>query len=187
MTMNIPELESDWRSAGESSTGTMAGSGSNPRREKDPLSSSHCQSEQKGEDRPEILIVEDNPADVYLIRRAIEAANLSAGLEVIRDGEQAIRFLDEVDNDAKPCPDLIILDINLPRKPGADVLQHMRQTKKCSKTLVVVVSTSEAPKDLDAMMKLGASCYFHKPSAYADFMKLGDIVKELLEGEALAS
>ncbi len=127
------------------------------------------------------MIVEDNLADVFLIRRAIEAANVYAGLHVVHDGEQAIRFFDEVDGDiTAPCPDLVILDINLPRKHGGEVLQHMRETRRCRSALVIAVSTSDSAHDREQMMKLGANAYFRKPSDYADFMKLGDMVKSLL-------
>jgi two-component system, chemotaxis family, response regulator Rcp1 len=132
------------------------------------------------ESRP-ILIVEDNPADVFLIRRAIEAANVYADLRVVHDGEQAIRFFDEVDGDAGiPCPALVILDINLPRKPGGEVLQHMRQTRRCRSAIVLVVSTSDSARDREEMKKLGANGYFRKPSEYADFMKLGSVIQALL-------
>jgi chemotaxis family two-component system response regulator Rcp1 len=159
----------------------MGGSGWNPSPEKDRPSASPSRSEeQTGKSRP-ILIVEDNPADVFLIRRAIEAANVYADLQVVHDGEQAIRFFDEVDGDiTAPCPALVILDINLPRKHGGEVLQHMRGTRRCGGALVIAVSTSDSAHDREQMTKLGANAYFRKPSEYADFMKLGDMVKRLL-------
>jgi chemotaxis family two-component system response regulator Rcp1 len=140
----------------------------------------------RGESRP-ILIVEDNPGDVFLIRRAIEAANVHADLRVVHDGEQAIRFFDEVDADAgMPCPALVILDINLPRKHGGEVLQHMRQSHKCCNAIVLVVSTSDSPRDREEMKKLGANDYFRKPSEYADFMKLGAVIQTLLNSSQRA-
>jgi chemotaxis family two-component system response regulator Rcp1 len=125
--------------------------------------------------------VEDNSADVFLIRAAIAGANIHADLHVVKDGEQAVRFLDEADgDDAAPSPALVILDINLPRKHGGEVLQHMRKSRRSFAALVIAVSTSDSAKDREEMTKLGANSYFHKPSEYADFMKLGNIVKELL-------
>ncbi len=129
--------------------------------------------------------MEDNLADVYLIRAAIQAANIHAEIEVVKDGEQATRFFDDADRDGTvPCPSLVILDINLPRKQGGEVLQHMRQSLKCRNALVLVVSTSNSAGDRENMMKLGANGYFHKPSEYASFMKLGWIIKELLSSES---
>ena len=82
-----------------------------------------------------------------------------------------------------PCPALIILDINLPRKQGSDVLKHMRGSRKCGDALVIAVSTSDSAQDRAQMQRLGANGYFRKPSAYDEFMKLGDIVKAMLGTE----
>jgi len=118
---------------------------------------------------------------VFLIRAAIAAANIQADLHVVKDGEQAVRFCDQADaNDAAPLPALVVLDINLPIKMGGEVLQHLRKSPRCGTAHVIAISTSDTQQDRECMMKLGANDYFHKPSNYADFMKLGDIVKERL-------
>jgi DNA-binding response OmpR family regulator len=128
-----------------------------------------------------VLIAEDNESDVFLIQDAIETAKLDVALHIVKDGEQAIRFFDQADSDADmPCPALVILDINLPRKHGNAVLQHMRLSRKCGKALVLAVSSSASDRDREEMAKLGANGYFQKPSDYDDFMKLGDIIKGLL-------
>jgi DNA-binding response OmpR family regulator len=128
------------------------------------------------------LIVEDNAADVLLIRRALKAAYPAAEIQVLSDGQQAIRTFETMDGDNSiPCPTLIILDINLPKKPGTDVLRYLRESRRCCKAKVLVVSTSDAERDRYTMTKLGADGYFRKPSAVAEFMKLGDIVKGLIE------
>ncbi len=128
-----------------------------------------------------MLIVEDNESDVFLIREAIEATKLPLRLHVVEDGEQAVRFFDQADSNASvPCPAVVILDINLPKKQGGDVLKHMRQSHKCASALVIAVSTSDSVQDRERMRNLGANRYFHKPSEYDDFMKLGDLVKALL-------
>ena len=132
----------------------------------------------------QILIVEDDSADVFLISEAITLANLEADLKVVTDGDKAIRFFEQVDSDDSiACPALVILDINLPRKNGSQVLQQMRTTRRCANALVLVVSSSDSAKDRDVMAKLGANGYFRKPSDYDQFMKLGGLVKNLL-GEA---
>jgi chemotaxis family two-component system response regulator Rcp1 len=159
----------------------MGGSGSNPNPDEDRPSESHSQSEEQTGQRRHILIVEDNSADVFLIRAAIDAANIHADLHIVKDGEQAVRFLDEADgDDAAPSPALVILDINLPRKQGGEVLQHLRKSRRCGTALVIAVSTSDSTQDREHMTRLGANAYFNKPSEYSDFMKLGDLVKELL-------
>jgi DNA-binding response OmpR family regulator len=138
-------------------------------------------SEDPARERPRILIVEDNSADVFLIRAAIKAASINAALDVVKDGEQAIRFFDAADyDDSVPRPTLVILDINLPRKQGDEVLQRMRRSRSCRNAIVLAVSTSGSAGDRENMMRLGANGYFQKPSEYTDFLKLGDLIKELL-------
>jgi chemotaxis family two-component system response regulator Rcp1 len=130
-----------------------------------------------------VLIVDDNESDVFLIQEAIAATRLSLRLHVAKDGEQAIRLFDRADAQTDmPCPALVILDINLPKKQGGDVLKHMRLSRRCADALVIVVSTSDSAQDREQMRNLGANGYFHKPSAYDEFMKLGDLVKTLLSG-----
>jgi DNA-binding response OmpR family regulator len=118
---------------------------------------------------------------VYLIRAAIENARVRADLRVIKDGELAIRFIDETDTDNRiPCPDLVILDLNLPRMHGSEVLQHLRKSRRCYRAFVIAVSSSDSTQDRTEMLALGANGYFHKPFAYARFMQLGEIVKTML-------
>jgi len=129
-----------------------------------------------------VLIVEDNEADVFLIREAIAGARLPLTLHVVRDGEQALRFFESAaaGDPSYSCPDLVILDINLPKKNGADVLKQMRQAGNCANARVIVVSTSQSERDREHMKMLGADHYFKKPSQFDEFMKLGDLIKELL-------
>lgn len=125
--------------------------------------------------------MEDNESDVFLIQQAIEAAKLSLALHVVTDGNQAVRFFERVESDATlPVPALVILDINLPKMQGSDVLRHMRQSRRCGGAQVIVVSTSGSENDRKLMTELGANGYFRKPSEYDEFMKLGDMVKALL-------
>lgn len=129
-----------------------------------------------------VLIVEDNRADVFLIREALQAAHVNAELEVVDDGEKAIRFFENIEADhSAPCPDLVILDLNLPRRPGRDVLEFIRQTKRCPNAFVVVVTSSNSERDRDDMARLGVSVYFRKPSEYSEYMKLGGVVKSFFD------
>jgi CheY-like chemotaxis protein len=168
-----------WPFAGESWIASVAGSGSNPHPGKDPHSGSRSHSE-RFDPGHDILIVEDNSADVYLIRTALESAGIRARVHLARDGEQAMRYFDQLDGSAeRPCPALVILDINLPKRHGGEVLQYMKG-HKCAGSLVLVVSTSDSARDREEMARLGATGYFHKPSEYGEFMKLGGLVRELL-------
>lgn len=127
------------------------------------------------------MIVEDSRADVFLIRESIEAAQLDVDLHVVQDGDRAIKFFDTADGDpSAPCPDLVILDINLPKRPGREVLDHMRRSRRCANALVVVVTSSNSDRDREDMARLGSRAYFRKPSEYSEFMKLGDLIKNVL-------
>jgi chemotaxis family two-component system response regulator Rcp1 len=131
--------------------------------------------------RRQVLIVEDNQSDAYLIQRAIEGTKLPIDFHVVRDGQRAVQFFDQADADpAKPCPDIVILDINLPRIQGADVLKHMRSLSRCAQVHVIVVSTSVSERERELVKDLGADGYFRKPSEFDEFMKLGDLVKGAL-------
>jgi len=127
--------------------------------------------------------VEDNEADAFLIEEAIKMANLPVFLHVARNGEQATQFFDRADRSQDaPCPAVVILDINLPRKPGFEVLRHLRASKRCHDAHVIVVSTSNSPAERGQMADLGANDYFQKPSEFHNFMKLGDLVRSALDG-----
>ena len=127
-----------------------------------------------------ILLVEDNAGDVMLVQEALKSQSLAQELIVMRDGELAIHFIDEVDNRKAPCVNLVILDLNLPRRPGSDVLRRIRQSPVCGNVTVMVLSSSEAEKDKREMAALGANRYVRKPSSLAELVQLGAVVKEML-------
>jgi chemotaxis family two-component system response regulator Rcp1 len=159
----------------------VAGSGSNQNPEEDRLSASLSPSEETASSRRwQVLIAEDNQSDVYLIQRAIEGTSLPIDLHVVRDGQLAVQFFDLGADPSKPFPDIVILDINLPKKPGDEVLKHVRSHSRWAQVHVIVVSTSDSERDRRVMKELGADGYFHKPSEFDEFMKLGDLVKGVL-------
>ncbi len=125
--------------------------------------------------------MEDNKGDVYLIRESIEVACVGASLHVVHDGEKAIKFIETADMDPEaPCPSLVILDINLPKRSGREVLSWMRLSRRCARVPVLVVTSSDSQKDRDEMGQLGVHGYFRKPSEYEEFMKLGPLVRDIL-------
>lgn len=129
-----------------------------------------------------ILLVEDNPADVVLVREALREQNLEVELFVADDGEKAMDFIDRVDlHPDLPCPKLLVLDLNLPKRTGHEVLQRLRQSNRCAELPVVILSSSDAPKDREAASRLGADGYIRKPSSLDDFMKIGVVLKDVLE------
>lgn len=130
-----------------------------------------------------IALIEDNPADAFLVQEAITSRHISASLVVIRDGEKAIRAIGTVDADDNAVqPNLFLLDLNLPTRTGEEVLARIRNSRRLSTTPVVVMTSSDSPKDRAAAESLGASRYFCKPSDYDSFMQVGDIIEEMLRG-----
>ncbi|HEY3739902.1 MAG TPA: response regulator [Bryobacteraceae bacterium] len=159
----------------------MGGSGSNQNPEEGQTSASQSPSVETGTRVRHILIVEDNKADVTLIRKALRQANVSAELHELDDGEKAIRFFERADADLEsPCPDLILLDINIPRYRGGEILRRLRSSQRCGKALVLIVTSSDSERDRQEMYSLGANGYFRKPFEFAEYMKLGLLVRDLL-------
>jgi chemotaxis family two-component system response regulator Rcp1 len=128
-----------------------------------------------------ILIAEDSKSDVFLIRQALQNSGINAQLHVADDGEKTVRYFEQADADpAAPCPDLILLDINMPRYKGGDILRRLRASSRCAHALVIIVTSSDSARDRKEMDALGADGYFRKPSEFSEFMKLGQIVRDLL-------
>jgi CheY-like chemotaxis protein len=135
-----------------------------------------------------ILLAEDNRGDVLLVRQALDAHHVRYELHVVQDGEQAVRFIGKMGkSDAAPCPDLLLLDLNLPKIEGQQVLAEFRKHPECAMTPVIVVSSSDAPRDKARIGELGISRYFRKPSELEDFMKLGAVILEVVEGTPRAA
>lgn len=127
-----------------------------------------------------VLLVEDNPADVFLVREAIQEEGLTFHMEVAEDGEQALAILDAADgNRGTPRPNFILLDLNLPKQTGEEVLQRVRQSPWSAEIPVVVMTSSESPADRARAMELGATEYFRKPSNLDEFMQLGKLVRRM--------
>ena len=128
------------------------------------------------EEAPRVLVIEDSKTDVFLIREALETAGVQAQIDVVHDGQAALRFLDE---EARPA--LVLLDLNLPKYSGREVLQHIRTNLRTKDLAVLVVTSSTLSQDREELTALGFDDYFQKPSDYAAFLKLGPLVKGLLE------
>jgi DNA-binding response OmpR family regulator len=115
------------------------------------------------------------------MREALEAENITTRLHVVSDGEMAVRYIDELAADSKGhCLSLVLLDLNLPKKSGFEVLEHLRRNQKCGNALVVIVSSSDSIRDRAEAAAMGADAYFRKPSDYAAYLKIGEIIKDML-------
>ena len=120
----------------------------------------------------EILLVEDNPADVLLTRSAFEDFKITNTLRVVEDGVQALEYLrGEGEFADAPRPDLILLDLNLPRKNGREVLAEIKADPAFRNIPVVVLTTSKAEQDVLQAYDLYANCYIVKPVGFANFVE----------------
>jgi chemotaxis family two-component system response regulator Rcp1 len=129
---------------------------------------------------PCIFLAEDNPGDVDLLRVALEEHSVNCELLVAADGEKALRFLEDIGAGTLGCPALAILDLNLPKKTGREVLQRMRENPTWNSVPVVILSSSDSEKDRAETTELGASRYIRKPSSLDAFVQIGGVLKDLL-------
>ena len=127
----------------------------------------------------QILLVEDNPGDVRLTQEALKEGDLPNQLHVVKDGVESLAFLrrEGVHADA-PRPDLILLDLNLPKKSGREVLEVIKQDDGLKRIPVVVLTTSDAKTDIVQVYDLHANCFITKPVDLEDFMQVVRRIEE---------
>ena len=121
----------------------------------------------------EILLVEDSPGDVRLTQEALRDAKVQNNLHIVTDGEDAIAFLRRTGSYTEvPRPDLILLDLNLPKKDGREILAEIKADASLQTIPVVVLTTSESEADILQSYQLHANCYITKPADLEGFMKV---------------
>lgn len=121
----------------------------------------------------EILLVEDSPTDVLLAKEALECSSIVNNLHTVRDGVEALAFLhSEGRYQAVPRPDLILLDLNLPRKDGREVLAEIKNDDVLKRIPVVVLTTSKSEADVKKAYSLHANCYIVKPVNLDQFLEV---------------
>ena len=124
-----------------------------------------------------VLLVEDDPGDVLITREALSGSAVEHDIHVVGDGEQAIAFLhQEGEHTDAPRPDLILLDLNLPRLDGREVLQIVKEDDSLRRIPVVVLTTSKSEEDISRSYDLHANAYVVKPSDVGDFQ---GVVREI--------
>ena len=127
----------------------------------------------------EILLVEDNPGDVMLTQEAFREGQFPHRLSVAEDGEQALHFLRHEDGFRNaPRPDLILMDLNLPKKDGRELLAEVKSDPTLSQIPVIVLTMSEADQDIARAYKLHANCYLTKPIRMDDFLTMMKSVED---------
>jgi two-component system response regulator len=120
----------------------------------------------------EILLIEDNPGDVMLTQEAFYEGRLAHRLSVVGDGEEAIDFLRRTGKYADaPRPDLVLLDLNLPKKDGRELLAEVKEDPDLRHIPVIVLTTSESEQDIWRAYRLHANCYLTKPIQMDDFLR----------------
>jgi chemotaxis family two-component system response regulator Rcp1 len=131
-----------------------------------------------------ILVAEDNHADVILFREALEHHHIEYQFHVVDDGKAALQFVAQMGTSPEiPYPDLMLLDLNLPKVDGPTILHEFRKHPRCVHTPVIVVTSSDTERDRAKAAEYQVTRYFRKPSDFDAFMELGRIVKELFEGQ----
>ena len=127
----------------------------------------------------EILLVEDNPGDVELAREALEGGKMRCVLHVVDDGEAAMAFLRcQGQYSSVPRPDMVLLDLNLPKKSGRDVLAEIKSDDGLKRIPVVVLTTSNAEEDILKSYNLHANCYITKPIDLNTFIKVVQAIED---------
>ncbi|MFF1530780.1 response regulator [Cellulomonas sp. NPDC058312] len=127
----------------------------------------------------DVLLVEDDPGDVLMTREAFEDNKVANRLQVVADGVSALAFLrKEGEHADAPTPDLVLLDLNLPRMDGREVLEAMKSDEKLRSIPVVVLTTSEAEEDVVRSYSLHANAYVTKP---VDFERFIEVVRQIDE------
>lgn len=126
-----------------------------------------------------ILIVDDNSTDLMIMREALSDTRLNATLHVANNGEAAMKFLRRVGEHAKaPRPDLILLDLNMPRKNGHEVLTEIKNDRGLLRIPVVILTTSQAEEDISRAYAAHANCYIRKPVDFESFEKVMEIIEQ---------
>jgi CheY-like chemotaxis protein len=128
----------------------------------------------------ELLLVEDNDADVVLMQEALRDAELEHRLTVAADGEQALDLLRGGDS----LPDLVLLDLNMPRKDGREVLAEIKADSALLHVPVIVLTTSQSPGDVDFAYRNHANAYIRKPNGLDDLMAVARAIRDFWLGAA---
>jgi CheY-like chemotaxis protein len=129
---------------------------------------------------PTVLMVEDNPADLYLVCEALRQYQVAAQVIAMSDGESAIRFIEE----GTDCPDLVILDLNLPKRTGVQVLEFIRATPGYYEIPVIVFTSSLSEYDNSRIGSLGVTACILKSLDLDEFNRIGLVIKEALLNQA---
>jgi CheY-like chemotaxis protein len=120
-----------------------------------------------------VLLVEDNPADIYLISAALQLGAIPKEVHTVTDGDDAILFVEQRDRFAGAVePDIILLDLNLPKRDGHAVLRHIKSSRRLQHIPVLVLTTSKRDRDVECAYDAGANCYLEKPMDLDEYFEV---------------
>ena len=126
-----------------------------------------------------ILLVEDNAADVFFVREALRSEGIDTDLIVAQDGEKAVEFIKSAeDSRDAPCPQVILLDLNLPGMDGREVLAEIKADPSLAIIPVVILTTSSAEQDILRTYQLHANCFITKPVDFQQFIRVVQSIEE---------
>jgi DNA-binding response OmpR family regulator len=128
----------------------------------------------------DVFIVEDNDPDVFLVEEALRSQGIQAQIQRCQDGEEAIRALSQIG--PASLPDVIIIDLNLPKITGLDILKHVRSLKQLDRVPVLILTSSQSKTDRALSLQLGADAYIAKPPTLPEFLSaVGSGIRRLLD------
>jgi CheY-like chemotaxis protein len=127
-----------------------------------------------------ILLAEDNPGDVFLVRRALDVHGIEYELRLASDGEEALKIVRQAESGEYRI-DLMLVDLNLPRYDGGQIVAAARSGTKLRSIPIILLTSSDSPHDRRRITELGATLYFRKPSDLSLFMEIGQMVKAVMD------
>ncbi|MBV9085800.1 MAG: response regulator [Acidobacteriaceae bacterium] len=117
-----------------------------------------------------------------LIREALSEHCVHCELSVITDGHKAMELIADIEQERTPRPDLVLLDLKLPKRDGSEVLERVRASEQCRDIPVIILTSSNAKEDRETAVRLGATRYIRKPHRLEEFIQLGAVFKQILQG-----
>jgi two-component system response regulator len=135
----------------------------------------------------QVLLVEDNPGDVHLLRLALRNAQVNCDLQVIGDGAQALQFVRDCESQSthSSLPDIAILDLNVPKNDGVEILEAIRASTRFAQLPVLILTSSSSPREAARLQCLGVSGHLIKPPDFEAFMGIGPVIRRMLEEHQL--
>jgi CheY-like chemotaxis protein len=133
-----------------------------------------------------IAVVDNNPADVYIIARVLHAHGLPYLLQVLESRQRALHFFDQLAREDIRCPNLLLLDYTLPGLDTRELLQWIKAVPVCRRLRIIAMTGSDDPDIQAEALALGADAFFRKPVSFQRFLALGDLIKDVVFGHGRA-